>query len=149
MPINECCNADVVCCETNTLITEVASLMRLHHVGDVIVVETQDGARIPAGIVTDRDIVIEIISLQLDMNVFTAGDIMSAPAVTVLEKTGFVDALRVMREHKVRRLPVVAENGELIGIVTATDIMKALMAELSMMTDALAAQPAREARLRR
>jgi CBS domain-containing protein len=149
MPIKECCNAEVVCCEPNTLITEVASLMRLHHVGDVIVVEHQNGARIPAGIVTDRDIVIEIVSLQLDMNVFTAGDIMSAPPVTVLEDSGFVDALRVMREHKVRRLPVVTASGELTGIVSATDIMKILMAELSMMADAIAAQPAREARLRR
>ncbi|HEY3289058.1 MAG TPA: CBS domain-containing protein, partial [Anaerolineae bacterium] len=66
------------CCEADTSISEVAALMRKHHVGDVIVVEDKGQKRVPIGIVTDRDIVIETIALKLDANAFTAGDLMSA-----------------------------------------------------------------------
>lgn len=61
MPISGCCTIDVICCETDTSIPEGAALMRQHHVDDVIVIENQDGKRIPVGIVTDRDIVIETV----------------------------------------------------------------------------------------
>lgn len=47
MPINECCNIDVVCCDADASIPDVAALMRKHHVGDVIVVEDRDGLRVP------------------------------------------------------------------------------------------------------
>lgn len=149
MPISECCNIGVVCCEADTPLPAVSELMRKHHVGDVIVVENRDGERVPLGIVTDRDIVIETIALQLDVNVFTAGDIMAVPLVTVREDQGFVETLRVMRDHKIRRLPVVTQAGTLFGIVTADDIINLLTYELSMMTGAIVAQPAQEGRLRR
>lgn len=149
MPISECCNLGVVCCEADATIPELAGLLRKHHVGDVIVVENRDGARMPIGIVTDRDIVIETIAVQLDAQVFTAGDIMSAPLVTVREQDGFVETLRLMRNHRIRRMPVVDEDGALCGIVTADDIISLLTMELSLMSAAIADQPAQEGRLRR
>lgn len=149
MPIHECCNIGVVCCEADTFLPDVAELMRKHHVGDVVVVDNKDGDRIPLGIVTDRDIVIETIALKLDVDVFTAGDIMAVPLVTVREDEGFVETLRVMRNHKIRRLPVVTQSGTLFGIVTADDIIKLLAFELSLMTGAIIAQPGEEGRLRR
>ena len=149
MPINECCNIGVVCCEADTLLPEVAELMRKHHVGDVVVIDDREGGRIPLGIVTDRDIVIETVALKLDSNVFTAGDIMAVPLVTVHEDEGFVETLRLMRNHKIRRLPVVTRAGTLFGIVTADDIVNLLAYELSLLTGAIVAQPAEEGRLRR
>jgi len=149
MPISECCNIGVVCCEANASIPEVAALMRKHHVGDVIVVENKDGARLPIGIVTDRDIVIETMALQLDASVFTAGDIMTPSLVTVYENQGFVDTLRVMRHHKIRRIPIVTQAGTLFGIVTADDIINLLAMELSMMTGTIVEQPMKEEQLRR
>jgi CBS domain-containing protein len=149
MPINECCNIAVVCCEADTSISDVAALMRKHHVGDVIVVEDKDQKRVPIGIVTDRDIVIETIALKLEADAFTAGDLMSAPVVTVQENEGFVETLRLMRNHKVRRMPVVTAVGTLFGIVTADDVVNLLTMELSMMADAIVEQPVRERRLRK
>jgi CBS domain-containing protein len=148
MPVSECCNVDVVCCEADTAVTDVAALMRKHHVGDVIVIEEQGDKRLPVGIVTDRDIVIETIALQVDVTSFTAGDLMSMPLATVPEQAGIVETLRMMRKHKVRRLPVVASDGALYGIVTSDDLINLLAMELSMMTDAIVDQPLREARLR-
>lgn len=149
MPISECANIGVVCCEADASITDVAALMRKHHVGDVIVVEKQDEDRVPIGIVTDRDIVIETVALEVDVKVFTASDLMSSPLITVQEDEGFVETLRVMREHKIRRMPVVTEAGTLYGIVTADDIINLLTLELSLMTGAIIEQPIREGRLRK
>lgn len=148
MPVSECCNTDVVCCAPDTPVSDVAGLMRRHHVGDVVVTEDQAGRRVPVGIVTDRDIVIETIALQVDSGAFTAGDLMSVPLVTVPEQAGVVETLRLMRSHKVRRLPVVSDTGALYGIITTDDLINLLATELSLMTDAIVDQPLREARLR-
>ncbi len=149
MPISECCNIGVVCCEGDATMPEVAALMRKHHVGDVIVVNNTEAGRVPVGIVTDRDIVIETLALDLDTTVFTAGDIMNMPLITVRETDGLIETLRTMREHKIRRMPVVNEDGTLYGIVTADDIISLLAMELSLMTSALMEQPLHEGRLRK
>jgi CBS domain-containing protein len=149
MPITECCNTDVVCCGADTPISQVAALMRKHHVGDVIVVEAKDGMKVPVGIVTDRDIVIETTALDVDANAFTAGDLMSTPVTTAGKDAGFVDVLRLMRNQKVRRLPVVTADGALYGIVTADDIIKLLGMELALIAGTIGEQPGREGRLRK
>jgi CBS domain-containing protein len=149
MPISECSNIGVVCCRADASIPEVAGLMRKHHVGDVIVVEESAASRIPIGIVTDRDIVMETVALDVDADVFTAGDLMTAPVVTVGEDEGLVETLRLMRNNKVRRMPVVTRAGTLFGIVTADDIINLLAMELSMMTAAIVEQPMKEGRLRK
>lgn len=149
MAIKECCNIGVVCCNPDTPLSDVAALMRKHHVGDVIVIEDKEGERYPLGVVTDRDIVIETLSVQIDASVFTAGDIMSAPLVTIHEEAGFVETLRLMRDNKIRRMPVVTEAGVLAGIVTADDVINLLAMELSLMTAAIIEQPVKEGKLRK
>jgi CBS domain-containing protein len=149
MSIKECCNIDVVCCGPDAPIPDVAALMRKYHVGDVIVVKDQDGSRMPIGIMTDRDIVIETIALDVGPDAFTVGDLMSTPVATVREDAGFVETLRLMREQKVRRMPVVTATGTLFGIITADDIIKLLATELSLMAVAIDEQPAHERRLRK
>lgn len=149
MSIKECCNIAVVCCNADTSLQDVAALMRKHHVGDVVVVEDREGNRLPIGIVTDRDIVMETVSVQMDASVFTAGDIMTTPLVTVREEEDFIETLRLMRHHKIRRMPVVTQAGTLCGIVTADDIINLLSMELSLMTAAIIDQPMKESKLRK
>jgi CBS domain-containing protein len=149
MPISECCKLDVVCCDPELSLPDTAALMRKNHVGDVVVIESRAGLRMPIGIVTDRDIVMETMALQLDAALFTAGDIMNTPLVTVKENAGFVDTLRLMRSNGIRRMPVVTESGTLYGIVTADDIVRALALELSLVTEAMSGQAAHERRLRK
>jgi CBS domain-containing protein len=149
MPINECCKLDVVCCDPELSLPDTAALMRKNHVGDVVVVETRAGVTVPVGIVTDRDIIVETMALQLDPALFTAGDIMNAPLVTVQEDTGFVETLRLMRSHGVRRMPVLTAAGALYGMVTADDIVRMLALELSLITEAMSGQMTHERRLRK
>lgn len=149
MPISECCKLDVVCCDPELSLPDTAALMRKNHVGDVVVIESHAGVRLPIGIVTDRDIVMETMALQLDAALFTAGDIMNTPLVTVKENAGFIETLRLMRSNGIRRIPVVTDSGTLYGIVTADDIVRALALELSLVTEVMSGQTDHERRLRK
>lgn len=149
MSIIECSSTAVVCCTADASVFDVAQLMRRHHVGTVVVTAGAEGERVPVGIITDRDIVIEMIALQLDVAAFTAADVMSAPVVTVRESEGVIEALRLMRERKIRRLPVVTEAGTLYGIVTADDLLNLLGMELSLMAGTIVEQREIEGRLRK
>ncbi len=150
MLIRDYCNMNVICCDANTGIALVAGLMRRHHVGDVIVIEiNNDGLRIPVGIVTDRDILVESIALDIDAKLFTAGDLMTAPLVSVREDASLTEAINLMRNRKIRRLPVLAHAGNLFGIITSDDIINLLASELSLMAAAMVEQPGREASLRK
>jgi len=125
-------------------------LMRKHHVGDVIVVDNQrEGARIPIGIVTDRDILIETIALDIEAKLFTASDLMSAPVTTVQEDAKVAEALGIMRGKRIRRLPVVTRAGTLFGMVTTDDFVNLLAAELSMIAGLMVEQTITEGRLRK
>lgn len=150
MAIREYCNLNVTCCEPDAPIAEVAALMRRHHVGDVVVVDYQpEGFRAPLGIITDRDILVETIALDIDAKLFTASDLMTMPAVTVQEDATLTEALALMRAKRIRRLPVVNRAGGLFGIVTTDDLLNLFAAELSIITGLLVEQTVREGRLRK
>jgi len=131
MPISEFCNRDVVFATRKMSIPEAAQLMRQFHVGDLVVVDELDGKRMPVGMVTDRDMVIQIISKSLDFNEFSVGDIMSPQLVSVQEKEGVFETIRLMRAKGIRRIPVVNQEGGLEGIVSAEDILDLLAEEMT------------------
>lgn len=129
MSVGEYCNREVVITEKNTEIQEAARLMRNYHVGNLVVVEHRgDGENIPVGIVTDRDLVVEVLAQDLDSSSVTVADIMSQNPITAQEQDNLWDILNRMRAQGVRRLPVVNGAGGLVGIFTADDVL-ALIAE--------------------
>ena len=102
---------EVITAGRDSSAAEAARLMRKGHVGDVVVVEEQDGRLIPCGIVTDRDIVVGVVAKGLDPEMIVVGDIM-APEVTVgRERDGVAHTIDVMREKGIRRLPIVDSSG--------------------------------------
>ena len=129
--IGEYCNREVVTATRNMSIPEAAQLMRQQHVGDLVIVKEADGKRIPVGIVTDRDMVIEIIAKSLDLNDFCVGDIMSSQLVSMRNNQTVLDTIRLMHTKGVRRIPVVNLEGELEGIITADDILGMLAEEMA------------------
>jgi len=143
--IGELCNREVVVASADTTITAAAKLMRHHHVGCIVVVEESGGARMPVGIFTDRDIVLEICAMELDQDLLTVGDIMSRDLVTVRESEGVLEAMEIMRYKGVRRLPVVGAEGQLTGIISVDDLIDVVAEELGELTKVLAREQAREA----
>lgn len=148
MPIGEFCNREVVFASRKTSIPEAAKLMRQHHVGDLVVVAMIDGKQVPVGMVTDRDIVIEIVSKSLDCKDFAVGDIMSPNLVTVQKDEGVFEAIRLMRSKGVRRIPVVDKKGALLGILSADDLLDLLAEEMTELAKVAPRERAREAQVR-
>src|SRR6516164_23981 len=107
MPIKEFSNPNVVCAARETTVVEAARLMHKHHVGDVVVVDKVNDRRVPVGIVTDRDIVVEVVAPGLDPKQLRLGDILAEPLATVDQDEGYASTIYQMVERGVRRMPVV------------------------------------------
>ena len=104
--------------EVNTPVAEAARLMKTEDVGSLPVVE---GDRL-VGMVTDRDIVIRVVAEGNDVQSATVGEIASKDLVTIDPQQELDEALRLMAQHQVRRLPVVEEDGRLVGILAQADV---------------------------
>jgi CBS domain-containing protein len=149
MPISELCNREVVYAQRNESTLEAARLMRQHHVGDVVVVDERDGVKVPVGIITDRDLVVEITAPELDPNAITVGDIMTPELAVVKEDAGLYESIQYMRAVGVRRLPVVNESGGLVGILTLDDLLELLGEEMSTLAKLVKHEQKRETMNRR
>jgi CBS domain-containing protein len=145
----EICNREVVIVTRDTGLVEAARLMREHHVGSLVVVLERDGKRVPVGILTDRDIVVAVVAKALDARALTVGEAMSAGLYVVREQDGLAEVLRAMRERGVRRMPVVAADGALAGILTVDDLVELVAEELGDFVRTVGHERLREARLRR
>jgi CBS domain-containing protein len=99
---------------------DAARVMRDEDTGVVPIVE---GDRL-VGVVTDRDIAIRVVAEGKDAQSATVGDIASKDVVTIDPQQELDEALRLMAQHQVRRLPVVEEDGKLVGIVAQADVAR-------------------------
>lgn len=131
MRIGEICTRDVVYCTRDTVVTEAAQLMRNHHVGDLIVADQREGGLAPVGIVTDRDLVVEVLAEKVDPATLTAGEVMGTGLATARDTDIVYDAIETMRSRGIRRLPVVDARGCLVGVLTADDVAEFLAEELN------------------
>lgn len=102
---------------------DVARMMKKSQVGSVIVVEDKAGKH-AKGIITERDIVHKVLAKSLAPEQVKTEEIMSKPLRVVRPETTIEEAAKAMKENRIKRLPVVNENNELIGIVSEGDIMK-------------------------
>jgi CBS domain-containing protein len=123
MFVGEVCTRDVVIIDKSESAQQAARLMRKHHVGDVVVVEQRQGKNFPVGILTDRDIVVELLAKDVDLNTVSVGDAMSYELLTANEDDALAETLKRLRNKGVRRVPVVAEDGSLEGILTMDDFI--------------------------
>lgn len=121
----------------------VAQLMRKHHIGALVVVDAQEKTR-PIGIVTDRDLVLELVAEELDPTVFTAGDIMSVDLVLANPEMDAMEAVQLMRTHRLRRLVIADDEGRLAGIVSLEDVLEPMARELAELAASLAGARDRE-----
>lgn len=129
MSAGEYCNRSVVVISREASIQEAAELMRKHHVGDLVVVEERADRNRPVGLVTDRDIVVELIAKGVDLDSVIVGDIMSFELLAAGEDDDLLFTIKRMRAKGVRRIPVLDRGGALIGILALDDVID-LLAEM-------------------
>lgn len=106
--------------EPSTMVADAAKLMKAEDVGSLPIV---DGGQL-VGMVTDRDIVIRVVAEGKDPQSLTVGEIASRDLVTVDPEQDLDEALRLMAQHQVRRLPVAEEDGRLVGILAQADVAR-------------------------
>lgn len=116
----------VITARPDELVSVVAQKLRDHRVGCVVV--ERNGK--PFGILTDRDVVIRVVAAGLDPRTTKVEQVATLDPVVARDLEGLETAARRMREHGVRRLPVVDERGDVRGIVTADDLIRVVGREL-------------------
>jgi CBS domain-containing protein len=131
MSIAKISTKQVVTIGPNASVRDAAKQMRDFHVGDVVVVDERDGKSVPVGILTDRDIVVSTTAFGLEPQMVSVGDVMSTTLVCARLTDSVWHILSIMKEHGVKRLPLVNEVGELTGIVSSDDVIGLLGAELT------------------
>jgi CBS domain-containing protein len=130
MTLKTICNREVLIAQKNDTLVEAAKLMREYQVGSIVVIEEQNGVRYPVGLVTDRDIVIEVIAKEVDINSVTLGDVMYRDIILGKENDDVNETIKIMRQRGIRRLPVVDGSGALVGIVTMDDLIDLIAEQL-------------------
>lgn len=109
----------LVTASPSTKTNEIAVLMREHDIGSVIIVDKKNN---PIGIVTERDLVTQVLANNLHPSEVEVKDIMSSPVISVDVKTPLINAVRLMAKRNIRRL-IVLNEGRLAGIITSRDIL--------------------------
>ncbi len=149
MLLKEICTPDVVHCTPETTALRLARLMRERHVGDVVVVEDAENDQTPVGVVTDRDLVVEVLGRERDPARVSAREIMRKPVVIARTTEDTAQAIERMKAHGVRRIPVMDEQHRLAGIVSLDDLLRQLAAEAGALVDIVSREQDREHRDRR
>lgn len=136
MPVGDYCRTPIVTVAPDLSVREAAQQMGSHGVGTLVVAE---GER-PVGMLTDRDIALEVLCGRLDAESVPVRDVMRSPVVTLPHGTPVAEAARLLQLHRVRRLPVVGEDGKLAGMLSVDDLIPLIARELSGISDAIEAQ---------
>lgn len=119
-------------------LVEAARLMRKHHIGFLVVVRpTARGGECLAGVLTDRDIVIQTLARDIDPHALTVQDVMTPDPLTGKEDEDLTSLLARMRRAGIRRVPVVNTAGMLRGVLSLDDILKAVAQVAGLLADTL------------
>lgn len=112
---------EVDCCTPDTTVDQVAKLMKILNVGPIPIIETTKSRKL-VGLVTDRDLVIRVLADGKEPQKVKVGEIMTTKPIVCSPDSKIDDALRLMERHQVRRIFIVDDSNQLIGIISEADI---------------------------
>jgi CBS domain-containing protein len=133
--LGKICTKPVVTASARMTVEQAARAMRSRNVGALVVVN----AGRPVGMLTDRDVAVEVVARGMDPDAVRVGDVMHKKPVTIREDLGIFDAAKVFARTGVRRLPVVTKAGVLVGVIAVDDLIMLLGNELGHVAAALSA----------
>lgn len=131
MNVGEACTREVYIVRPHEPLLQAIHEMRKRKVGCVIVVESRGERVVPVGILTDRDIVDALPEKAGVLETAPVGECMTGNPLALEEDESIVDAMARLRQRGVRRAPVVAASGELVGIVSIDDLLGIVAEQLS------------------
>jgi CBS domain-containing protein len=128
MSVGRICTRSVVVATPEESVRDAAKRMSEHNVGSIVVVSRELR---PVGMLTDRDITLRCVAPGRLPDDLSIGEIMTAPARSVVENTAIDDAAAMMRRLGVRRLPVTNQKGVLVGLIALDDLLELIIEETS------------------
>ena len=134
MTVGKICQRELDLTEVEEPIVAAAQRMGARNVGTLVVV---DANKAPIGILTDRDIAVRVVGSGREVSTTKVGDVMTRYPKTVAEHTPIETALGEMRSAGIRRLLVIGQGEQLIGIVSLDDIVRHLGKELEAVEELL------------
>ena len=117
--VTEYMDKDVLMLDLKTLTREAATMLRSYETDDIVVINAE---KFPVGIVTDEDILSKVSDARVYAESTTLEQIMSKPLITINEKSTLQDALHIMRDNNVRKLPVVSKKNQVLGMILQSTI---------------------------
>lgn len=149
MSVGAFCSRIAVFVGQDDSVVKAAKLMREHHTGSVVVVDNANrGAFAPVGMITDRDIVVEVLAEEVDVNSVSVKDVMSPDPVIARETDSLTDTLHRMRARGVRRVPVTDTEDQIVGVLSVDDVISLLASELNDIDSLILHEQERERELR-
>ena len=131
MNVDSICNRNVVIADQSTDALTAARLMHENHVGTIIIVDDISNTKRPIGIISDRDLVIEVLAKDVSPAQVTLKDAMNQDLICVRDDDDMLETVKIMCLEGIRRVPVVNEQGQLTGILTMDNLFEILANELS------------------
>ena len=131
MNVGEACAREVFVVEPNESLQQAVSEMCRRNVGCIVVVERHGECVVPVGVITDRDVMRRLASTALPLTDLRVASVMSRDLLILKEDESVVDASQRMRDRRVRRAPVVAESGDLVGVVSTDDLLGIVAEQLT------------------
>jgi len=131
MRIKDVMSNEIACVDTKSTAVDAARKMRDQNTGTVIVVDGND----VKGLVTDRQIAVKTVADMKDPKSVPVKDIMTKNIIGCRENDDIFDALKTMGQNKIRRLPVVDDNAQLVGVVSLSDIAREMRTGMDSMFD--------------
>jgi CBS domain-containing protein len=123
MTCGEIMTKNVSCCLPEDSMEQAAILMKSEDVGPIPVIESQSSRKL-IGIVTDRDLVIKGIAEGRDAKSTKIRDVMTDQPIVCMENDDVKEAVHLMSDHQVRRIPVVDDKHQILGIIAQADVAK-------------------------
>ena len=137
MKIRDLANEAFVSLDENALVAEAAKALYEQEACSVIVTGTEavSGARIPNGIITERDIIFRVVAQNRGPFKIKLRDIMSHPLITIADDMPASKGLSMMKRRNVNRLPVVDKKGRLVGLITMQNLVRGLPTDNVVQTE--------------
>lgn len=141
MNVGQLCSRPAISAPASSNLMDIATLMNERNIGAVVITKSPADRPLAVGVITDRDIVQAQLDRTADLSAISAEQIMSRLPLEITDDTEVDEAIQSMRARGVRRAPVLAKDGALLGLVSVDDLIACVTQELIGLATVLARQP--------
>ena len=112
---------DLVCCLPTDTVSKAAQMMKDADVGSIPVIEDEQTMKL-IGIVTDRDLALQVVAPERDASSTQVEDVMTYEVITCRASDDVQKAVDAMSQHQLRRMPVIDSDHRIVGIISQADV---------------------------